>query len=44
VGGASVPRVPDPKYDDICDQMWNAVALWNKLHGKKQRAKRPRKA
>lgn len=41
---ASVPRVPDPKYDDICDQMWNAVALWNKLHGKKQRAKRPRKA
>jgi hypothetical protein len=40
----SVPCVPDPKYDDICDQMWNAVALWNKLFATKQRAKRSRKS
>lgn len=26
----SVPRAPDPKYDDISDSMWNAVAYWLK--------------
>lgn len=36
---AQVPRAPDPKYDDICDSMWNAVAFWNKAHGSKKRAR-----
>jgi hypothetical protein len=37
---SSVPCQPDPKYDDICDQMWNAVAFWNKRFGKATRGQK----
>lgn len=35
-----VPREPDPKYDDISDQMWNAIAFWAKGQKAKPRSKR----
>ncbi len=36
-----VPCDPDPKYDDICDSLWNAVAYWHKTVCKRG-VKRPR--
>lgn len=38
----SVPCSPDPKYDDISDSLWNAVAWWNKRFGAQKKTARKR--